>query len=61
MTQHPKEVSQQVSVVSMAAQLVHNALGRGQRHHADAERPGAGSLQRARPDPGAHRRDGHAE
>jgi hypothetical protein len=46
-TQKLKNVGQQVPVIAMAAQVVHNALRRGQRHHADANRPGAGNgLQR---------------
>ncbi len=60
--QHPQDVGKQGPVVSMSAQLIHHALGHGQRHHADPNGTGTGNrLQGTSLDPRPDRRRRHPE
>ncbi len=60
--QHPQDIGKQSPVVSICAQLIHQALGHSQRHHADPNGTGTGNrLQCASLDPRPDRRRRHPE
>ena len=60
--QHPQDIGKHCPVVSMSAQLIHHALGHGQRHHADPNGTGTGNrLQGTSLDPRPDRRRRHPE